>query len=73
MFFKYRGTAALVVCYSITEEKQHWMCVVQIQRKSSTGSVLFKYRGTAALVVFFKYRGKAAPDVRYSILEEQQH
>jgi len=47
---------------------------VQIQRNSSTGSVLFNYRETVALIsVLFKYRGTAALIVCYSNTEEQQY
>jgi len=55
------GAAALLVCYSKTEEQQRWKCVILKQRSSSAGSVLFKYREAAVL------------EVCYSNTEEQQH
>jgi len=44
LLFKFRRTAMLELCYSYTEEQQHWNCVIQIQRNSNAGIVLFKYR-----------------------------
>ena len=39
LLFKFRRTAMLELCYSYTEEQQHWNCVIQIQRNSNAGIV----------------------------------
>jgi len=41
------------VCYSNTEEEQSWKFVIQIQRNSNDGSVLFKYRGRTMMEVCY--------------------
>ena len=39
VLFKFRRTAMLELCYSYTEEQQHWNCVIQIQMNSNAGIV----------------------------------
>ena len=50
VLFKYRGTSALVVCYSIAVEQQSSTFVIRLQLNISGGSALFNGSGTAAFI-----------------------